>query len=84
MSNAATKTNHRRTVSPPTGQVLPEFRIRVCAEHLYPVGLISETSGDEFVCLLKFHRMGIEETGTLGSNLNDLLPRLMVTGSRPG
>lgn len=67
----------KRTVSPTTGHVPAEFKLRVCGEHLYPVGLISETSGDEFVCLLRFHRMGIESTRVFSSNLTELLPKMM-------
>jgi hypothetical protein len=58
-----------------------DFQLRVCAEHWYPVGLISETSRTPFVCLLKFHRMDIEATRCIGSNLTRLLPRLMVVGN---
>lgn len=73
----------KRTVEPPTGSLAPEFKIRVCAEHLYPVGLISESGSEPFVCLVKFHRMEIEATRCVGSNLTTMLPRLMATGSRP-
>jgi hypothetical protein len=72
----------KRTVSPPTGQIPVEFQIRVCGEHLYPVGLISETSREPFVCLLKFHRMDIEQTRCIGSNLTKMLPRLMVANRK--
>jgi hypothetical protein len=34
--------------------------IRVCAEHSYPVGLTQEPP--EFVCLLGYERLTIEET----------------------
>lgn len=37
-----------------------ELLIRVCPEHDYPVGMVSERP--EFVCLSTFHRMEIEET----------------------
>ena len=70
-----------RTVSPPTGTVAVDFEIRVCAEHLYPVGLISGTSREPFVCLLKFHRMEVEATRRLSSNLTHMLPRLMRVGN---
>ena len=72
----------KRTVSPPTGQIPAEFKIRVCSEHLYPVGLISETGREPFVCLLKFHRMEIEGTRCIASNLTKLLPNLMRVGSK--
>lgn len=70
----------KRTVSPPTGTMPTGFLIRVCKEHLYPVGLISGTSRDEFVCLLKFHRMDIEQTRAISSNLTKMLPNLMRVG----
>lgn len=69
-----------RTVSPPTGHIAVEFQLRVCKEHLYPVGLISGTSREEFVCLLKFHRMDIADTRCIASNLTKLLPNLMRVG----
>jgi len=34
--------------------------IRVCAEHMYPVGLTQDSP--EFVCLLKYERMEINQT----------------------
>lgn len=70
----------QRTVSPPTGAFEAGFKIRVCGEHLYPVGLISGTSKEPFVCLLKFHRMEIEQTRSISSNINELLPNLMLVG----
>jgi len=37
--------------------------IRVCKEHLYPVGLTQDAP--EFVCLLKYERLDISGTRTL-------------------
>lgn len=75
-------TTKKRTVEPPTGAIAAEFKIRACVAHRYPVGLISETSREPFICLLKFHRMEIDNTVVLSSNLL-LLPQLMKRGPDP-
>lgn len=71
----------KRTVSPPTGEYSATFQIRVCAEHLYPVGLVN-SGNSPFVCLLKYHKLEIEQTKYIESNLNKFLPNLMKEGGR--
>ena len=66
----------KRTVSPPTGEVASEFQLRVCGQHDYPVGLISGTSREQFICLSNFHRMDIEQTKTRPTNMQ-MLPKLV-------
>ena len=68
-----------RTVNPPTGEYPATFKIRVCKECLYPVGLISESGEFPFVCLLRYHRMEIEKTTTVDSNLTSKLPKLVTS-----
>jgi hypothetical protein len=49
--------------------------IRVCREHLYPVGLTQDRP--EFVCLLKYERLEIKGTRLLETN-NELLPNMVT------
>jgi len=53
----------------------PTIFIRVCAEHLYPVGLTSNRP--EFICLLKYHRLEVGETRQIKTDLLKMLPRLV-------
>lgn len=53
-----------------------ETKIRVCGTCLYPVGLMSERP--EFICLLLYHRMEIEDTKQITTN-TELLPKLVTS-----
>jgi hypothetical protein len=68
----------KRTVSPPTGEIASEFDLRVCAQHLCPVGMVSNAWGEPFICLAKLHRMEIEETRCIPINLPRLRERLSL------
>lgn len=69
----------RNAFSLPTGEFSATFQLRVCTEHSYPVGLIN-SGNSPFVCLLKFHRLEIEQTKYIESNLTKYLPELMRVG----
>lgn len=53
-----------------------DTKIRVCRECMYPVGILSERP--EFVCLLKYNRMEIEQTTQISTSEYEL-PKLVTS-----